>query len=122
MRIRIIATAAVTVILASVTVGCSSAPHPDSAPHPTQQGAAVMCEGFVKKRLKSPGTAKFSGVTETKIETLSNKKPWSYQVTAWVDSQNTYGGVVRNDYVCTISTEDDKTWTLAKDIKFTSHS
>lgn len=110
-----LATAAVTTVLAFAAVGC------DNSPHPSDQGAAVMCEGFVKKRLKSPGTAKFSGVTETKIKTLSNKKPWKYQVTAWVDSQNTFGGVVRNDYVCTVSTKDDDTWTLIGNIKFTDH-
>jgi hypothetical protein len=85
---------------------------------PSEQGAAVMCEEFVKEKLKSPGTAEFSGVTETKIKTLSDKKPWKYQVTAWVDSQNDFGGVVRNPYMCVISTKDDHNWTL-NNLQFT---
>lgn len=79
---------------------------------PLDQSAAVMCEGFVEKRLKSPGSADFSGVTDTVITTLSDKKPWKYKVTAYVDSENSFGAKVRNDYVCTISTKDNKNWTL----------
>lgn len=77
-----------------------------------KQGAAVMCQSFVKEKLKSPGTAKFSGVTETTIKVLGSKKPWKYRVNAWVDSQNSFGGVVRNPYVCTVSTKDADNWHL----------
>lgn len=91
------------------------------ADEPSEQGAAVMCEEFVKEKLKSPGTAKFSGVTETKIKTLHDKKPWKYKVDAWVDSQNDFGGVVRNPYLCTVSTSDNDEWKLV-DLKFTKRS
>ncbi|MFD8648670.1 hypothetical protein [Streptomyces mirabilis] len=77
-----------------------------------KQGAAVMCQSFVKKELKSPGTAKFSGVTETTIKVLATKKPWKYKVNAWVDSQNSFGGVVRNPYVCAVSAKNADTWRL----------
>lgn len=81
---------------------------------PLEQSSAVMCEGFVKKRLKSPGSAEFSGVSDTKIKTISNKKPWRYLVTGYVDSQNSFGAKVRNNYTCDISTKDDDTWTLGR--------
>lgn len=104
MRIRI-TTAAFAVFTATALVGCDPA-------EPTDQGGAVMCEKFVKDKLKSPGSAEFAGVTETKIKTLSAEKPWRYQVTAWVDSQNDFGAKVRNNYVCMISTKGDDKWTL----------
>src|SRR5690606_24098257 len=58
---------------------------------PMRESAAVMCEEFVKKRLKSPGSAKFpdpfdADYAQTKV--LSDKKPWKYEVTGVVDSQN----------------------------------
>ncbi|MEU6952085.1 hypothetical protein [Streptomyces sp. NPDC045714] len=88
---------------------------------PLGESAAVMCEGFVKDRLKSPGTAKFPGVTDgdyAKTTTLSDTKPWKYKVTGVVDSQNGFGATVRSTYTCTTSTKDDDTWT-AHEVKLT---
>lgn len=115
MRTRTIAATA-AVLFATLTACGDSG---DSKP--LDQGAAVMCEGFVKKKLKSPGSAKFSGVTDTKIKTLSDKKPWKYKVTAYVDSENDFGALIRNGYNCTISTKDNDTWTLNK-LDFTGAS
>ncbi|MEU7348341.1 hypothetical protein ABZ778_31450 [Streptomyces bacillaris] len=81
---------------------------------PLAESAAVMCEGFVKQRLKSPGTAKFPGVMDgdyAKTTVLSDTKPWKYKVTGVVDSQNGFGATVRSSWTCTTSTEDDNTWT-----------
>ncbi|QDN94973.1 hypothetical protein FNV58_01175 (plasmid) [Streptomyces sp. RLB1-9] len=86
---------------------------------PDSIAADVMCHDFVEKQLKSPGTAKFAGVTDYKYKTLSDKKPWKFRITSWVDSQNPMGGVVRNPYVCTVSTKDNKTWHL-DDLQFTN--
>ncbi|MFE0142190.1 hypothetical protein [[Kitasatospora] papulosa] len=88
---------------------------------PLDESAAVMCEDFVKQRLKSPGTAEFPGVTDgdyAKTTVLSDVKPWKYKVTGVVDSQNSFGATVRSNYTCTTSTKDDDTWTL-DDIQLT---
>ncbi|MFJ4987909.1 hypothetical protein ACIP9H_29410 [Streptomyces sp. NPDC088732] len=82
---------------------------------PDETSAAVMCEDFVKDRLKSPGSADFPGVWDedyAKTTTLHSTKPWKFQVAGVVDSQNTFGAKVRSTYVCTISTKDNKTWQL----------
>lgn len=83
---------------------------------PLDQGAAVMCEEFIKKdgRLKAPGSAEFSGVSDTKIKVISDKKPWRYLVTGYVDSQNSFGAMLRNNYSCDISTKDNSNWTLGR--------
>ena len=93
------------------------------ADEPSDQGAAVMCEEFIKKdkRIKSPGSLKFSGVSETKIKTLSDKKPWKYQVTGWIDSENDFGATKRNRYECTVSTKDNDTWTR-HELEFLTHN
>jgi hypothetical protein len=85
---------------------------------PDRIAADVMCHDFVKDKLKSPGTAKFAGVTEYKYKTLHATKPYKFRITSWVDSQNSFGGVVRNPYVCTVSTKDGKNWHL-DDLQFT---
>lgn len=112
-----ITTAAITagLLLATLTA-CGSGDG-----KPLGESAAVMCEDFVKQRLKSPGTAEFPGVTDSdyaKTTVLSDTKPWKYKVTGVVDSQNGFGATVRSNYACTVSTKDDKTWTL-DDMKLT---
>lgn len=108
MRTRICAAAA-TALLGATAIGCSA----DNKP--LSESAAVMCESFVKQRLKAPKTADFPGVTDpdyAKTKVLSNTKPWKYQVTGVVDSDNALGAQVRLDYVCTVSTKDNDNWHL----------
>lgn len=102
----------ITALLVIVIAIAATSDSDTGSTEPSEQMAAVMCEGFVKKRLKSPGSAEFSGVTDTDITTVSDKKPWQYKVTAYVDSQNSFGAKIRNNYVCTISTKDNHNWTL----------
>lgn len=102
------------VALALLLGACDTDIKPDSV------AADVMCHDFVKDKLKSPGTAKFAGATEYKYKTLSTKKQYKWRITAWVDSQNSFGGVVRNPYVCTVSTKDNgKNWHL-DDLRFSN--
>jgi hypothetical protein len=88
-----------------------------------QQGASVMCQEFIKqdKRVKSPGSLKFSGVSSTKITVLKAKKPWKYAVRGWIDSENDFGATKRNTYTCTVSAKDADTWKL-NDLTFTTHN
>lgn len=74
--------------------------------------ATIMCEKFAKQRLKSPGSAKFSSDSETTVTTISGTAPWKYQVVGHVDSQNSFGALVRNTYDCTAVTADGETWNL----------
>ncbi|MBY8341982.1 hypothetical protein LXH13_06305 [Streptomyces spinosirectus] len=109
MRVRI-AVATLGMSAVAFLTACSS-----GSADPDGQGAAVTCESFVKDRLKSPGSAKFPGVTDpdyAKIITVSGKKPWKYQINGYVDSDNSFGASVRSDYVCTVSTKNGDTWHL----------
>lgn len=76
------------VVLCVALLGCE--PAPDDG---TSYGARDACEQFVTKRLKSPGSAEFSGQTENNAGRI-----WT--ATGSVDSQNSFGGLVRNDYTC----------------------
>jgi hypothetical protein len=92
----------------SMVVGLSACDTPE--PDTSDQMAAVMCQEFVKQRLKSPGSAEFP--SNTGITIVSDTKPWKYKVDAYVDSQNGFGAKVRNTYLCTISTKGDGNWHL----------
>ena len=74
---------------------------------PSEYGAQVACEDFVKDRLKSPGTADFSDT-----EREGSGRTWT--VRGSVDSQNSFGAVVRNTYTCKVHATDTKgeTWKL----------
>lgn len=99
-----------TILLAAASAlaltACGSAPPADGVE------ATIMCEKFVKQRLKSPGSAEFSNAGETKVTTISGSAPWKYQVVGHVDSQNSFGAKVRNTYDCTATTPDGETWNL----------
>jgi hypothetical protein len=58
-------------------------------------------EDFVKQRLKSPSTAKFPGTSEKDkhITELGNNQ---YQINSWVDSQNSFGAIIRSKFSCKI--------------------
>ena len=71
--------------------------------------AMVVCEDQVKKYLKAPATAEFSGITETKIVAQGNR---NYAVIGWVDSQNSFGAKLRTKYVCEATDEGSGNWSF----------
>lgn len=68
------------------------------------RGAKDACQEFIKNRLKSPGTADFSN------EEATSGAAWT--VTGNVDSQNAFGGVVRNTYNCRTTYSGGDNWQL----------
>lgn len=84
----------------------------DDTSDPTEENATVICQEFVKKRIKSPGSAEFSGPSATDRTTLNDTQPWQFKVEGHVDSDNAFGASKRNTYTCTVSTKDGDQWTL----------
>ncbi len=59
--------------------------------------AQIKCERFIKNRLVSPSSAKFSNTKSYKV----NDKPMNYHVvTGIVESQNRLGVLLRSEYRC----------------------
>ena len=90
------------IVFASLAIGST-----ESDPKkPDAIGAKVMCESFMKKRLKSPGTANFAGpfdgVEGARHLGLKNNVH-TYEINSWVDSQNSFGATVRTKFYCKIS-------------------
>lgn len=73
--------------------------------------AYVVMEDFVKERLKSPGSADFPGVSEHVNHTkyLGNQK---YQIISWVDSQNSFGALMRTNFIGVIKQVSKDSWKL----------
>jgi len=59
----------------------------------------AQCEDQVKERLKAPSTAKFDN------EEASGSGTWT--VTGTVDSQNSFGAMLRADFRCTVIVDGD---------------
>lgn len=62
-------------------------------------GAWVVCKKFVSAQLKSPSSAQFPEGYSSYTESLGNDK---FRVVAWVDSQNSYGAMLRTNFSCEV--------------------
>lgn len=62
----------------------------------------VACRDWAKDRLKAPGTARFYNEKVDRDGT-------TYVVTGSVESQNSFGGTVRNTYRCEATRSGDST-------------
>jgi hypothetical protein len=74
--------------------------------------AFVMSQDFVRDRLKAPATARFPSITDAGVGT-TYLGGCEHRVVAYVDSQNSFGALLRSRYVATLR-EDVTTgrWTL----------
>lgn len=65
--------------------------------------AYVGCQNMIEAQLKSPGTADFPAQSQALKSSEGNN--FIYQ--SYVDSQNSFGGVVRTNYTCEASETGD---------------
>ena len=56
-------------------------------------------EELVKEQLKSPSTAEFPGTILERDEWKITKNQNIYFVNSWVDSQNSFGAMIRSDFI-----------------------
>lgn len=75
---------------------------------PDAVGAQVACQDRVKTALKSPATAEFSGVKAVP----QGGNTWT--VRGAVDSQNSFGALLRSTFTCVAQSDDGETWTTSK--------
>ena len=79
--------------------------------------AYFYSEEFVKRGLKSPSTAKFPdyvmGVPDMSVIQVLNHHDDTYTVIADVDAQNSFGAMIRSQYVCKLHySPKTGNWTL----------
>lgn len=73
-------------------------------PNAKDRDAKRVCQDFVKKRLKAPATAEFSGL-------LVDVADPEYTVTGDVDAENSFGANLRAHFTCTVRDAGDQ-WSL----------
>jgi hypothetical protein len=85
--------------LPTSTPAPTSTPIPTATPEPAEPDfamAVVMCREIVKEQLKSPSTAEFPWVADRHGVT----KDGTYLVLDHVDSQNSFGAMIRSKFYC----------------------
>lgn len=71
-----------------------------SGPGHSAFGAYQACKSLVRDRLKAPSSADFPWVRSSDVtEALGGGR---YRVRSYVDAQNSFGGMIRNRYDCTV--------------------
>lgn len=73
--------------------------------------AYIMCENWVKERLKSPSTAEFPSVWDGKLDKIT-KANQRYYIVSYVDSQNSFGATVRTNWTCSTTQTSEDNWQL----------
>ncbi len=102
----------VGVIIAMLFSGCGELTPEERAASALQiqkTTAYIMTHGFVTERLVSPSTAKFPSSLEARITVL---KPNHFLVTAYVDSQNSFGAMIRSNYTAEMAYLGNDRWRL----------
>ncbi|MEU7904086.1 hypothetical protein [Actinoplanes sp. NPDC049118] len=105
------------VILVVITAGLAifgivAATDDDSQSSPQDQaaGAKAACvEEFIPARLKSPATARFSGVAIASVDTSAVGE--TYTVTGSVDAENGFGALIRSRFTCIVHPDGGR-WEL----------
>lgn len=96
--------AALALVIATLACGGGG-----GSDEPGDVEAYVMCQMFVKDRLKAPSTADFPATPYANIEQDGNL--WT--IDAWVDAENSFGAQIRTDFHCQVRYSDaSEEWTL----------
>jgi len=80
------------------------------------QAAKAACQSFALRELKSPATARFEPLGEAAAQPSTDKR-WIgkhdvWDSISWVDSQNSYGALLRSDFSCSVQKSKNGTWVL----------
>ena len=76
--------------------------------------ASVMCEYYIKDRLKAPSTAKFAPYNKLVISTYGKNQGVkdAFRVKGYVDAENSFGAMLRNNYTCDVQYTGNDNWEL----------
>ena len=81
-----------------------------------------MAKQFVTQRLKAPSTADFggflSGNYQSADDCVTKTGPNTYLAAGWVDSQNSFGAMIRTTFVVKLRDDKNGKWTLLEEPTF----
>ncbi len=73
--------------------------------------AFSICKQFVEKRLRAPASAKFPPSSEAATTDMGGGR---FRVLSYVDSQNGFGALIRNNFDCSVRWTSGTSWSLDK--------
>lgn len=98
--------------IAVIAVLFSSIEHKDKwKEQDNSEDAFYMAQQFVKEKLKSPSTAEFPYYYNHKDHIHYNGNQ-SYSIKSFVDSQNSFGAIVRSNFIADIKQTSKDKWQL----------
>ncbi len=83
---------------------------------PSDSEAYVMSHQFVRNSLKAPRTAKFPYSGDEGVS-ISKSSDNVYAIRGYVDSENSFGAMIRTEYRCVLRYIGDDNWQL-EDLQF----
>ncbi len=72
--------------------------------------AYVMTQQFVEERLKAPGSAEWPGVSYR--DAVTHLGDQRYRTSTYVDSQNSFGAMLRTHFVAEVEQTSEDKWRL----------
>ena len=95
-------------IVVIVSIMCfGSDENSDSTKPIDKHEAKIYAEMGISKLLKSPKTAEFSNIVETKFKPMLKDGLMGFEVKGFVDSQNGFGAMIRSNYSIEVYDEGD---------------
>ena len=95
--------AGISVAIAAALGGVAVVYNIDSG-EPDTEGAFETAKAAVLKNLRAPATAQFPEFADEFVDDLEGGQ---FRVTAYVDAQNGFGAMIRNDFTCVVSERED---------------
>lgn len=71
--------------------------------------AWVACQQFVEERLKAPSTVEYPSPYTEYTRSVGGG---TFEVDAYVDAENSFGAMIRTDFLCTVDYRGDDNWHL----------
>ena len=96
----------VTSLIAASCFNSSNKTTKEETKKPTKQDALIQSHLFIEQHLKSPGSADFPYQPDETIDQLNDS---TFIVLSYVDSQNSFGALLRTHYKCKIIFSPDGT-------------
>jgi hypothetical protein len=101
------------IVLVVYTCGRSSGDIEENEVYtPDRIDAFVMAKQLMESRLKAPRTAEFASISDSNIRNLGGNE---WEVSSYVDSQNSFGAMIRTRFTITMTVNiETKYWQATK--------
>ena len=83
---------------------------PNEISNEKKKSAYDLCTSIIKVWLKTPSVARFTPSMSTPEASLFRKDDYHYYASGTVDSQNSYGAMLRNSFFCIMTMDESGFW------------